>query len=100
MKYKYIYFERIAELSGGKTDVWECRNNTSNSVLGRVLWCPDWRQYVFQAFEGYAVSRSNWDTLTGALLGEQEVGIPIFSAGCQRDIADFLEKQNTNHRRS
>lgn len=67
-QYTFIYFEEDPELaSGPKTKAWVCRNKRSGSAIGTVLWESGWRQYVFYP------------------------GTAIFSAGCLRDIAAFLD---------
>ena len=45
VKFKHINFSVIKKLK--KTEVWECRNNSWNEVLGIIKWYPLWRQYCF-----------------------------------------------------
>lgn len=67
--YKYIEFIEVEQ----KPKVWECRNKHYHSVLGVVKWYVPWRQYIY------------CETVA--------VGV-IYSAGCLRDIADFVEQAN------
>ena len=77
MKYKYIYFIEVEQKP--KTKVYECRNNTTDEVLGIVKWNCGWRQYCF-----FTIDFKN------RLLCYEVV----FSASCLNDIADFLNKIN------
>jgi len=54
----------------GKTMRWIIRNRRSEALLGGVRFYPQWRCYVFEP--------------------ETEC---VFSVGCLRDIADFMERQ-------
>jgi hypothetical protein len=69
--YKYIDFLQIGQTE--KTSIWSCRNSSHGEELGQVKWNGGWMQYI------YAPS-----------------GPAIYSAGCLRDIAEFL----TNMRKS
>lgn len=73
-QYLYINFEKIADKP--KTSVWACKNNTSGAVLGIVKWYPRWRQYCF--FPEWSRDELEWERTV------------IFSAGCMRDIIDFI----------
>ena len=69
-KYEFIYFVLIEQKP--KTGVYECRNNSSNIVLGIVKWYGPWRQYCF--FPS---------------------GDTIFNVSCLDDIKDFIHKLKT-----
>ena len=64
--YKYIYFGKVAE--NPKTSIWSCRNNKTDTELGKIAWCPAWRQYCY-----YPSCEA------------------VYSAGCLDDIADFIK---------
>ena len=66
-QYKYLTF--IKEAQPGKTSVWQCCNTKSGTSLGIVKWFGDWRQYCY------------FPTVQA-----------VYSAGCLRDIADFMEQ--------
>ena len=66
--FKYILFMECETESRRKTKVWVCLNRKAGTTLGRVYWQFGWRQYVFEP----EAKR-------------------IFSAGCLRDIAKFLD---------
>jgi hypothetical protein len=65
---KYLRFVEIP--SGGITRIWQVENVTHGSYLGCIRWYGGWRQYVFLPIEENT-----------------------FSAGCLREIADFIECQ-------
>lgn len=67
--YEYIHFSLVTPVGekGRKTSVWDCQNNRTGSLLGCVIWEPGWRQYIYEPYP---------DT--------------ILSAGCLRDIVEFL----------
>lgn len=71
--FEYIHFT----LAGGtgKTSVWACRNNKSGAELGLVRWNGAWRQYCY-----YPSADA------------------VYSEGCLKDIAVFLDQVNTAHR--
>lgn len=48
---------------------WGVRHKDSDTLLGKIAWYNPWRQYVF----------------------EPEM-CTVFSAGCQHDIGNFLDK--------
>lgn len=52
---KYLDARILPRRPGATTDRWEILNNTQGAVLGRVLWFPSWRQYIFEpnAFTSY-----------------------------------------------
>ncbi len=67
IKFIFIHFVKIADKP--KTSVWSCRNNKSDSELGRVRWYPAWRQYIYEpACEA------------------------VYSVGCLEDINDFIKQ--------
>ena len=56
-----------------KTNVWSIQHTDNKAMLGEIRWHPPWRQYVF-------VPDNFW--------------LPVFfSAGCLREIADFIMEQ-------
>lgn len=65
--YPYIRFYEL--IRGKKTSVWACQNRKHGTILGAVKWNAPWRQYCF--------------------FSEREI---ILSAGCHRDIADFIDQ--------
>jgi hypothetical protein len=74
--YKYILFiEDLRPPHPRKTKVWGCYNKKSNGHLASVQWFSSWRQYIVIPCAG-----------------------TIFSAGCLRDIAEFIDAVNTNHK--
>jgi len=75
LEYEYLRFDEQPHV--GKTKVFACRNRCSGDRLGTVGWYGAWRQYV------YYHDRS---------------GI-VYSAGCLRDIAEFLEALMAERRR-
>ena len=54
---------------------WDILNKRSGISLGTVAWYAKWKRYVFEAEEGC-----------------------IFDAQCHRDIADFLDRVNAEHK--
>jgi hypothetical protein len=73
---KYMTACQLPDRPGRKTHRWVIRSRDL-AELGWIAWEPGWRQYVFQP-----------DILTS------------FSAGCQRDLADFQDRVNAAHRES
>jgi len=73
MTYKYIHFVETEQKP--KTSVWSCRNNGSSNQLGTVAWHGLWRRYCFFPEP-----------------------ITVFSADCMRDIVDFVEGKNAEHK--
>lgn len=69
-EYEYIIIEHTGKSKSGKTDTWRVFNKSNRGWLGRIVWYGRWRQYIFQPFPGPAL---------------------VFSAGCLRDIAQFIE---------
>lgn len=76
-KTEYEYIEFIVVEEKPKTKIWACQNRTSGIRLGSVGWYGPWRQYVFGADLNAMVA---------------------YSASCLRDIADFLEQVNKEHK--
>ena len=65
----------VAELAprqpaSGKTKRWLIRNR-DGELLGSISWHAPWRQYCLFV-----------------------VGLPLFAAGCLRDLCEFIERQN------
>ena len=44
--FEFISFADISDVTK-KTSAWNCRNNHSETVLGRVQWHSPWRQYCY-----------------------------------------------------
>jgi hypothetical protein len=66
-QYQFINFIEIEKKP--KTSVWSCRNTHHGEELGRILYYPAWRQYVY------------------------EPSCPAtYSAGCLADIGDFIKQ--------
>ena len=65
---KYITFNLI-ELKP-KTKVWGVFTSEGKDILGKIKWYPRWRQYVFFSHP-----------------------YTIYSQGCLKDIAEFIEKE-------
>lgn len=66
-RYKYLIFvER--ENPKGKTKIFECRNISTQTVLGIIKWYGAWRQYCY--------------------FPEVQA---VYSAGCLDDISDFIK---------
>lgn len=70
-RYQFIYFTESAY--AGHL-IWICRDNKDRSELGRCHFYRDWHQWVF--------------VQTGSQV--------VFSAGCLRDIADFMDQLRLN----
>lgn len=81
-RYEYITIEEGDRSPSGKTRRWSVFNAKSRFWLGQVLWYGPWRQYVFS---------------TTATLADSTT---VYSAGCLRDIAEFVERVTTEHRRA
>jgi hypothetical protein len=64
---EYLEFKIIRELP--KTKLFSVMSKSSGEVLGRIGWYPQWRQYVFNPCSE-----------------------TIYSAGCLKDIKDFIDK--------
>ena len=71
---KFMRVERNEIEENGKTCIWAVLSN-DDSQLGTIEWETGWRQYVF---------------VPGACT--------IYSAGCLRDMASFLEKSRNTRR--
>lgn len=75
---EFISFIEVA--SKPKTKVWEVYSGKEifeSALLGTVKWYGSWRKYAF--------------------FPEAQT---LFEQQCLRDLADFCEKQTTNHRRT
>ena len=70
---KYMHAELTEERP--KTQVWQIKSKSDGSKLGVVKWFGPWRQYCFFVMD-----------------------VSVFSAGCFRDIASFLEDLNRKHK--
>jgi hypothetical protein len=68
--YQYLVFVEV-ENPGGKTQIYECRNKRSQTVLGIVKWYSTWRQYCY-----FPMVQA------------------VYSAGCLNDIAGFIKQLN------
>lgn len=65
--FEFIMFRDASEYVTGKTKAWVCLNGRSGGALGSVRWHGPWRQHCFFPTDA------------------------VFSAGCLRDIAEFLD---------
>lgn len=78
MKKQYEYIEMVEVTADSvKTKRFAVMNRTHGYALGEIGWSPPWRQYIFKPFS---------DT--------------IFSAGCLKDIIDFIEELQEERRNS
>jgi len=68
-QYQYIHFDKKFNLA--KTTIWACVNNNGGYELGEVKWSPGWRQYCYFPLHP---NKS------------------VYSSGCLKDIADFIEQ--------
>ena len=73
MNFEYVHF--VLSGTKPKTSIWQCLNNKSGDILGRVRWQAQWRQYVFYP---------EIDT--------------IFSADCLHDIHTFIRGAMAAHK--
>jgi len=73
-----LALKRVSRGLSGKTGRFTVANRKNNDVLGVILWYGPWRQYVF-------VPTLSYET--------------IYSPGCLRDIADFVQETTAEHRR-
>ena len=69
-EYQYLVFVEVENLTG-KTQIYECRNKRSQTVLGIVKWHSAWRQYCY-----FPMVQA------------------VYSAGCLNDIAGFIKQLN------
>jgi hypothetical protein len=71
-------FLRFDEQSseGKKTKTWHIFSTHSGDLLGYVSWENGWRQYVARSSDNI-----------------------IWSVGCLRQLADFIEQQNIDHKK-
>lgn len=75
MKTTYRYLRFVEVPSSGKTKKWSCQNINSGVELGVVRWCGPWRQFCY--FPSVQA---------------------VYSAGCLRDIGDFLKEADADRR--
>jgi len=68
-KYKHIYFTSEQDIVDD-TAIWYCRNRRTDDILGKCLYFPKWKRWVFEADPGC-----------------------VFDHNCLRDVIDFLQKQ-------
>ncbi len=69
MKTDYEYIRFVVIPAAGKTSQWTCQNIRHGETLGKVAWNGAWRQYCYESW-----------------------GQAVYSAGCLRDIADFIRQ--------
>jgi hypothetical protein len=67
-EYEFITIRLIGSSASGKTSIFDVRSKKGGYLLGRIVWYSHWRQYAFSP-----------------------VGATVYSAGCLRDIADFIK---------
>ena len=67
MTYKHIYFVHLG--TSPKRNAYSCYSNKGDYDLGTVSWYPEWQQFCLEP-----------------------VDATVFSAGCLRDIADFIDQ--------
>lgn len=72
---KFVSFSVSGKSKSGKTLVWEVHASDSGDFLGQARWFGRWRQYCY--FQADKI---------------------VMSSECLTDIADFLERQNREHR--
>jgi hypothetical protein len=70
-EYQFIHFDLVEKKP--KTNVYNVVNNKSGSILGKLGYYPQWRQYVIAPQGG-----------------------TIFSMGCLNDIIDFVKQLKEN----
>ena len=86
-KLYFVKSERGKGIKKRKTPEWILRKDSDRSlgeILGRVRFCGRWHQFVFESED-----KSDWK-------GEGNI---VWSAGCLRVIADFLDKTNMRWRK-
>jgi hypothetical protein len=72
-KSKWIKFELVGQKP--KTSVWNVKSTEDGFILGVVQWFARWRGYAFMPY-----------------------GETVFEKVCLRDIADFVERKNAEHK--
>lgn len=80
-EFEFIRFDERHTLTYHTRPIWDCVNTRHGDKLGTVSWYQPWRQFVFEPANTY---------LADALL--------VFSAGCLRDIQDFIEAANREYK--
>ncbi len=68
-EYEYIEIIHTGSSPSGKTHRWAVKNLSTGEALGAIQWFSRWRQYVFLPCCG-----------------------SVYSAGCLRDITEFIEE--------
>lgn len=68
-RFRFINFQENVSLFDEFDNAWAIHNNRSGDVIGMVTWDAEWRQWVFSTEHENA----------------------IFSSGCLRDIASFMD---------
>lgn len=75
---KWIRFEELPKLKPShKTDRWQVIANEGDDDLGEVYWNTGWRRYIFAPYSNC-----------------------IFEQDCLRDIAEFIECQTKERKKS
>jgi hypothetical protein len=67
--YRYIRFVKQPEGKSRNTDIYSCRTNATDTEIGIVEWYKAWRRYCY-----FPTTQA------------------VYSAGCLKDIADFIGK--------
>jgi len=86
--YEYIFFKEVdkeAIIPARKTRVYGVFNKNDKMLLGWVTWHNAWRQYTYEI-----------NTASIRLAAQADV-ITSLSAGCLRDIANFIAQLNYSH---
>ena len=73
--YEYISVFQTGTSKSGKTLTFSVRNRRYGDELGTIHWHGQWRQYVYNPAD-----------------------FTMYSAGCLRDVAGFVEGLNADHR--
>lgn len=73
--YEYIEVFLTGTSKSGKTQTFSVRNLRSGDELGTIHWHGQWRQYVYNPAD-----------------------FTMYSAGCLRDVAGFVEGLNADQR--
>jgi hypothetical protein len=67
-EFEYLRFVELPRKPERRTGNYSCQNRSSSQELGKVMWHGPWRQYCY------------FPTVQA-----------VYSAGCLRDMAEFLE---------
>ena len=73
----YLDFVEVGHSPSGKTKLWHVQTKLGASLLMRISWYASWRKYTVD---------------TGGCK-------TICDSGCLREIADFLDKVNAEHKK-